>query len=289
MKSNIKAFFGHRAVQAVTFSILTIAVIAGSYVYADRHNLFTNDKTPSVTWLTRSNVAEELNIQQSSTGAVTAKPGHPVLLIECPTETCDSSTLNIPAVIKQFDGKVKILAINPYSEKDLASALEQSFIIPSVQNAVVSTLAQSVAQQKAGADATITAAQVQAVMKDSTFQSQAQQVLSTPSAFEQLAPSLYALLQPIYPKFFFFDSSFQMVNAATGIDIISQTELTAYVQDTLTAVTTAGSSDSSATTTTTGGTTTPSTTPSASSSTNSSAPSAAPSPSASSAASGSGK
>lgn len=286
MKSNIKAFFGHRAVQAVTFSILTIAVIAGSYVYADRHHLFDSNGTPSVTWLTRSNVAEELNIQQSSTGAVTAKPGQPVLLIECPTETCDSAGLNIPAVMKQFDGKVKILAINPYSEKDLAAALEQSFIIPAVQNAVVSNLAQSVAQQKAGADATITAAQVQAVMQDSSFQSQVQQVLASPQAFEQLAPSLYALLQPIYPKFFLFDSSFQMVNAATGIDITSQNELSAYVHDTLAAVASAGSgADESATPATTGGATTPSTSPS----TSTSSSSAAPSPSDSSAASGSGK
>lgn len=246
MKSHIRALFGHRAVQVVTFVVATAAVLGAFGVYAKDNGLLTGDKTPSITWLTRSNVADELNIQQSSTGAVTAKPGQPVLLIECPTEACDSSTLNIPAVVKQFGDQVKILAINPYTEKDLAAALEQSFIIPAVQNAVVSTLAQSVAQQQAGADATITAAQVQAVLKDSSFQSQVQQVLASPQAFEQVAPSLYALLQPVYPKFFLFDANFQLLSAATGIDVTSQSDLTSFVQSALTPATAPSSSDSSA-------------------------------------------
>lgn len=280
MKPHIRAFFGHRAVQVVTFIVATAAVLGGLGVYAKNNGLLTSDKTPSITWLTHSNVAAELNIQQSSTGAVTAKPGKPVLLIECPTETCDSSTLDVPAAIKQLGDKVKILAINPYTQKDLASALEQSFIIPSVQNAVLSTLAQSVAQQQAGANATITASDVQAVMQDSNFQTQARQVLNTPQAFEQVAPSLYALLQPVYPKFFLFDADFQLINAATGVDVTSSSDLTGFVTSGLTAAsadssTTAGSADSSAAPTTTGGAaTSPSTTePKPQGSSTSSAPS----------------
>jgi hypothetical protein len=300
MKSHIRAFFGHRAVQVVTFTVVTLVALAGFGLYAQNNGLLKNDKTPSITWLTSSNVASELSISQTSTGAITAKPGQPVLLIECPTEACESSTLNVPAVIKQFEGKVKILAIDPYAQKGLAAALEQSFITSSVQNAIVNTLAEQVAQQKAGSGKTITAADVQAVLQDSTFQSQVQQVLSSPQTLQQLAPSLYALLQPVYPKFFVFDGSFNLLSAATGIDIANESDLAGLIMSATTSASTASGSSTDSTTggasstttggasTTTTGASTTSTTPSASPSPSSSTASA-PSTSASSAASGSGK
>ncbi len=254
MKS-VKNLLGHRAAQVAMFVVLSL--VGGAYFVNHARHTANDTSAPSITWLSRANVGSELSISQAADGSVTAAPATPVLLIECPHATCESTDLNLAAVSKQFDGKVKIVAIDPYEQKSLVQALDQSFLAPAVRQALTGTLAMRVAQSNATDATKVTAEDVQAVMANTQFQDNVKKVLASRALFKQYAPELAAMVAPVYPKFIVFAAkSGDVANAATSANVNTQDDLTAFVSATLasldgTATATSSGAASSATDSTT--------------------------------------
>jgi hypothetical protein len=150
------------------------------------------------------NIRTELTLTQDGQGNIKATPNQPVVLIECVPDSCDDAVLNLKAVIKHYDGKVKIVAVNPYKESQVAQALDQTFVGPGVSQQITLQLAVEVLQSQ---KKDVNQQNVTALMQNAEFQQLVQQQLAQ-----------MPLLQPVYPKFYVFSAkSFELQAAQMGI------------------------------------------------------------------------
>ncbi|HEY9788103.1 MAG TPA: hypothetical protein V6D17_22130 [Candidatus Obscuribacterales bacterium] len=205
-------FFSHRIVRIATFCVMFALSVGALLWYADSRGGVTNpfDESSAVTWLTRENLENELGLKADASGNVTASPDTVVLIIECVPQSCDAESLNLPRVIKAYDGKVKILALNPYKDPLLTQFVEQQLIAPVIQRQFAMQLALSYAEQFASANNTeVTDALIQSILGDPSFQALYQQQL------QQLP-----ILKQAYPKYFIFSAQdFELLAATIAIQM----------------------------------------------------------------------
>jgi hypothetical protein len=206
---------------------------------------FADPSRPQIVWLNTDNsqAVDELKIQQDSQGNVTANPDKPVLLVECPREACEAKDLDLAGVTKALDGKVIVIALDPYADKKFAHAFEKLFITDQVMQ-----------HEETQAAENLLSSQGQTPTSDMVASLLAQKQLK--DAVDLQAKNT-VLMKPAYPKFYLFNAQdFSLVFAGSGIS--TRSDLLAIVNEALSAESNAGSaSDLAATTAPDGSATSP--------------------------------
>ncbi|GEM_PF-2809060 len=212
--------FGHGLVRRVAIFVAISAVICGgAAAYAVESGMLstgTSSPSGSVIWLTSSNVDKTLSITQDFQGNMTAAPARPVLFVECPKEACDSASLNLAAVAKHFQGKVTVVAIDPYAEPKLDATLHAQLIDPPIEQQIAVQMAVQYLQSQ----------------KKQVTSTNVQQLLSDPGFIQAVQTQLsqLTLMRPVYPKFYLMSAgTFTLAAAQVGIE--SETDLETFVNN----------------------------------------------------------
>ncbi len=226
--SKLQRFFSHIAIRAVLCASAVTVISGGLWYYVQSNGGFVDPAKPQIMWLNTDNsqAVDELKIQQDAQGNVTANPDKPVLLVECPREACETADLDLAGVTKALDGKVIVLALDPYADRKFASAFESLFITGQVMQQEETQLAEN-----------LLASQGQAPTPDMVASLLSQKQLK--DAVDLQAKNT-VLMKPAYPKFYLFNAQdFSLVFAGSGIS--TRSDLLAVVNDSLSAESNAGS------------------------------------------------
>lgn len=195
---------------AVVGALILGTVLGGSGLYFyEQHNKpapapVVAEHKVTATYLTADNASTLINAKVSGGTIASAEPSKPVLVVMCAEPACEQSALNLTGVQKDLDGKVTVVALDPYAQKPLASSIEEDLVGP----AVVEQIGQSVLVQILQSNnIQPTDENIQKIVSDPRFQQMTErQAASNP------------LLKPVYPKVFLFsDGDFKMVAGALGV------------------------------------------------------------------------
>lgn len=216
-----------RPARAASFVAVFLLFCGALVFYAQSNGGITNPLSgkASITWLNANNAQKELGLSQDAQGNVKVATTTPVLLVMCTSEMCENEALGLREAIKQFDGKVKIVAVDPYKEKLVADFVAQQLVYPAVVREMAMRAAYQYAlQYSQEKKVPLNEQLVQQIMQDPSFQQYIQ---------GQLAQM--PLLQPVYPKFFLLQAkTFSLLSAQIGIE--SKDVLIEFIEGTLKSV-----------------------------------------------------
>ena len=206
---NIQGFFDHIVVRSMLFAIFGMLGLVGIYGYAQTHGGLKWGDTSGITYLTEGNAENLLHIKMGADGKFSSLPtagaSEAILVVECPTEACEDSGLNLAGVTADFQGKVIVLALDPYKQSTLDQELFADFVktpvlVPIVKSVVESYLqANNLPETEDSIEAALNQPQVNAVIQ--------QAILHTGG------------LQSLYPKFLLFTpQGMTLIGAKAGLD-----------------------------------------------------------------------
>lgn len=180
----------------------------GGLFFYEQHNkpapVVVAEHKLSATYLTADNAAALINAKVSGGVITAAEPSKPVLVVMCAEPACEQSSLNLTGVQKDLAGKVTVLALDPYAQKDLTSSIEEDIVGPAVLEQIGQGTLVQILQSN---NIPPTDENIQKIMSDPRFQQATmRQAASNP------------LLKPAYPKVYLFsDGDFKMVGGALGL------------------------------------------------------------------------
>lgn len=205
-------------------AVLALAIGAGG-TYAVLHSQNHGSSTSiaaskeEATYLTADNALSLINAKMSGGVIASAEPNKPVLLVMCARSACSDEDLNLVGVTRELQGKITVVALDPYANKQLVQSLFQDNIGQTVMNSIGMQMAIGYVQQQAqlqlqkDPNAKVNPDELLAsVVKDPRFQAAVQQRVSN-------SP----ILQPVYPKVFLFrNGDFKMIASAPGLQTKQQ-------------------------------------------------------------------
>ena len=205
---------GHIAIRLAVFLVVLTASLGSLYYYTQKHGGFTGIQSHSVTWIDNKNAQAILNLKKKGEDVV-ANPDLPVLLVICPKEVGEDKTIDLGAVSASLAGKVAVVALDPYADKDFASAFSSLFIDgPLTKSAAINLAVQLLREQN------------QPVSKDAIDQlMNNQQFIDLVRQQENDSP----IFKAVYPKFFVLSAkTFDLACGTVGID--NKDDVLAFVE-----------------------------------------------------------